>query len=156
MKLVIQRVSSASVSVNGKVVSQIGKGVFVLIGIGKGDTEEDAKVLAEKLSKMRVMSDQTNKRSHGSFPRNARKMNLAVKDVNGEILVVSQFTLYADTKGGNRPSFIDAADPKIAEPIYNCFVEQLQQKGILVKTGVFGEYMEIDLFLDGPVTIILN
>lgn len=144
MKLVIQRVSKASVSVNKKTVSQIGKGLFVLIGIGKSDSKKEAEVLAEKLFKLRVMADEN------------KKMNLTVRDARGEFLIVSQFTLYADVSGGNRPSFIDAAAPNVAELLYNYFVEQLKEKGASVKTGVFGEYMEIDLQLDGPVTIILE
>lgn len=144
MKLVIQRVNKASVSVNGKVVSSIGKGLFVLVGIKDGDTEKDAEFLAEKLAKLRVMSDKVG------------KMNLTVSDVGGEILVVSQFTLYADTSGGNRPSFIKAARPEIAKPPYEYFVNQLKGLGVKVATGKFGEYMEIETALDGPVTIILE
>ena len=144
MKLVIQRVSKASVSVKGENVAEIGEGLFVLVGIKEGDTQKDAQFLAEKLAKLRVMSDEEG------------KMNLTVSDVSGEILVVSQFTLYADTSGGNRPSFIKAARPEVAQPIYEHFVDQLTSHGVSVKTGQFGEYMEIETVLDGPVTIILE
>lgn len=139
-------------------VGEIGKGLFVLVGIKEGDTEKDAEFLAEKLIKLRVMDDKEE------------KMNLTVSNIDGEMLVVSQFTLYADTSGGNRPSFIPqshsvrqgasllthAARPEVAQPLYECFVDQLRAKGVSVKTGKFGEYMEIDAILDGPVTIILE
>lgn len=144
MKLIIQRVSKASVSTDGKTISNIGRGLFVLIGMGQKDQKEDAEYLVEKLFKLRVMADESG------------KMNLTVKDVDGQILVVSQFTLYGDTSGGNRPSFIKAAHPSVAEPLYKHFVESLQNKGVSVKTGRFGEYMEIELVLDGPVTILLE
>ena len=144
MRLVISRVSHASVQVKGKIVGEIGKGLFVLVGVKKGDTEEMAHELAEKLSKLRVMADKED------------KMNLSVKDIAGEILVVSQFTLYAETKGGNRPSFIQAAEPGVAKRIYEKFVTELREKGIKVATGSFGDYMEIEAFMDGPVTILLE
>jgi D-tyrosyl-tRNA(Tyr) deacylase len=116
----------------------------VLVGVGQDDTEEDAYTLAEKLSKMRIMADKED------------KMNLSIKDVNGSILAVSQFTLFADTKKGNRPSFIKAAQPKKAREIYDRFVEILKEFGINTETGRFGEYMDIDVELDGPVTIFLD
>lgn len=144
MRLIISRVSRASVKANGKIVGQIAKGLFVLVGVKKGDTEKNAEELAEKLAKLRVMADKED------------KMNLSVKDVAGEILVVSQFTLYADTKGGNRPSFIQAAEPGTAKRIYEKFVRELREKGIKVATGSFGDYMEIEALLDGPVTILLE
>ncbi|MEK7113017.1 MAG: D-aminoacyl-tRNA deacylase [Patescibacteria group bacterium] len=144
MRLVIQRVENTSVKVKGNMVGEITKGLFVLLGIKKGDTEKSAEELAEKLSKLRVMADKED------------KMNLSVKDVGGEILVVSQFTLYADTKGGNRPSFIQAGEPETAKKIYKHFISQLREKGIKVETGSFGDYMEISAELDGPVTIILE
>lgn len=144
MKLVVQRVNKASVFVDKKVVGKIDKGLFVLIGVGPDDTEEDAHTLAEKLSKMRIMADKED------------KMNLSIKDVNGSILVVSQFTLFADTKKGNRPSFIKAAQPNKAQEIYDRFVKILREFGINTETGRFGEYMDIDVELDGPVTILLN
>ena len=144
MRLVIQRVKNASVKASGTVVGEITKGLFVLVGIKKGDTEKSAEELAEKLSKLRVMADKED------------KMNLSVRDVGGEILVVSQFTLYADTKGGNRPSFIQAGEPETAKKIYEHFISQLREKGIKVETGSFGDYMEISAELDGPVTILLE
>lgn len=144
MKLVVQRVSSAKVVAGGKETSSIGKGLFVLVGVKDGDTKKDAEFLAEKLAKLRVMSDKEG------------KMNLTVNDVGGEMLVVSQFTLYADTSGGNRPSFIHAARPEVAEPLYEYFVDKLKAQSVKVKTGEFGEYMEVSAVLDGPVTIIME
>lgn len=144
MRLVIQRVSKTSVKVGEKVVGKISKGLFVLVGIKKGDGLEDAEVLAEKLYKLRVMADKEG------------KMNLTVSDVEGEFLVVSQFTLYADTSGGNRPSFIKAAEPAEAKKIYEYFLSKLKEKGAKVETGSFGEYMEIESLNDGPVTILLE
>jgi len=145
MKLVIQRVNSAEVEnvEAGKIVARIGKGLFILLGVGKDDSEKEAFSLAEKVSKMRIMPD-----SQG-------KMNLSVKDIGAEILVVSQFTLYADTKGGNRPSFIKAAEPKLAERIYQSFIEKLISLGVKVSKGSFGDYMRIRADLDGPVTILI-
>lgn len=140
----MQRVDQAEVKTEGKVVGKIKKGLFVLLGVSKRDKEEDALFLAEKLAKLRVMSDGKG------------KMNLSIKDVNGKVLVVSQFTLYADTKGGNRPSFIKAAEPELALRLYNLFIEKLKNFGIEVETGKFGSYMKISLELDGPVTIILD
>lgn len=142
MRLVIQRVIGTSVEVEGKVIASIGKGLFVLVGVGEKDSDTDAEFLAEKLVKMRVMADQQG------------KMNLSVVDVGGEILVVSQFTLYADTSAGNRPSFIKAAEPALAEKIYNHFIDKLKSLGVKVATGKFGAYMRINIKLDGPVTIL--
>ena len=144
MKLVIQRVSKASVTVNKKIVGEIKKGLFVLVGVSGDDNEETADILAEKLSKMRIMADEND------------KMNLSIKDIGGSILAVSQFTLFADTKKGNRPSFIKAAEPKKAQEIYDRFVECLREFDIKTETGSFGEYMHIDAKLDGPVTILLE
>lgn len=144
MKLVIQRVKKAQVAAGGKVVGSIGKGLFVLLGAGEDDKPEYADFLAEKLVKMRIMQDLTG------------KMNLSVKDTGGEVLVVSQFTLYADTSAGNRPSFIKAAKPRIAQEIYQCFIDNLKNRGVIVATGSFGEYMEIETICDGPVTVILD
>ncbi len=144
MRVVIQRVSKASVSVKGKAVGNINAGYFILLGVKEGDTEEDAKILAEKTSKLRVMSD------------NNGKMNLSLSDINASVLAVSQFTLYADTKKGNRPSFIKAAEPKKAQRLYEYFIERLMRNNIKVETGRFGEYMTIDVILDGPVTIIIE
>jgi len=146
MRLLVQRVKSAKVKVakTGKTVGKIGKGLFILLGVKQGDAERDGDILAEKLAKLRVMADEKE------------KMNLSVKDIDAEVLVVSQFTLYADTSGGNRPSFIKAAEPVLAEKLYKLFVSKLRGLGIKVETGSFGEYMEIDARLDGPVTIIME
>lgn len=144
MRLVIQRVKKAKVESGSKLVGQIGRGLFILLGVYKNDKPEHADVLAEKVAKLRVMADENY------------KMNLSVKDVDAEILVVSQFTLYADTSGGNRPSFINAAPPELAKEIYERFVEQLRGKGVKVSTGSFGNYMEIENIADGPVTIVLE
>lgn len=144
MRLVIQRVLSSSVKVKEKVVGKISRGLFVLVGIKKGDSPKDAETLVEKLYKLRAMADRQG------------KMNLSVSETEGEFLVVSQFTLYADTSGGNRPSFINAASPAEAEKIYLHFLSKLKEKGAKVETGNFGEYMAISAELDGPVTIILE
>lgn len=146
MRLVIQRVKEASVKTleDGNIVGKISKGLFVLVGVKKGDTTENADILATKLSKLRIMSDEKD------------KMNLSLKEISGELLIVSQFTLYADTSGGNRPSFINAALPVEAEKVYKHFVGKLKETGIKVETGKFRAYMEISTRLDGPVTIILE
>ncbi len=144
MKLVVQRVKKAKVSriEDKKVVGEIGLGLFVLVGFKKGDSEKEVETLSDKLSKLRVMSDKND------------KMNLSIQDAGGSMLVVSQFTLYADTAGGNRPSFIDAEEPAKAKDLYELFVSKLKEKGIKVETGSFGDYMEIETILDGPVTIL--
>jgi D-tyrosyl-tRNA(Tyr) deacylase len=144
MRLIVQRVAKASVKVEGKLVGEIGKGLFVLVGVKKEDTQKDAAALAEKLYKLRVMADAEG------------KMNLSVAEAQGEFLVVSQFTLYADTSGGNRPSFIQAAQPDIAKALYEYFLARLKEKGAKVQTGSFGEYMQIESIGDGPVTILLE
>lgn len=145
MKLVVQRVKKAKVVVvPDKAVGEIGIGLFVLAGVKKGDSPLDAEVLADKLVKLRVMKDKED------------KMNLSVSDVDGKFLVVSQFTLNADTSGGNRPSFINAALPEGAKKIYEHFIAKLKEKGANVETGEFGAYMNIDCVLDGPVTIIYS
>ena len=146
MRLVIQRVKKASVErvTDKRIVGSINKGFFILVGVGKEDKLEDARILAEKVSKLRIMSDEQD------------KMNLSLKQVGGELLVVSQFTLYADTSNGNRPSFINAGLPKKAKEIYEYFVENLKEKGLKVETGSFGDYMKINTELDGPVTIIIE
>lgn len=144
MRLVIQRVSRATVSVDNKVVGEVGKGLFVLLGVADGDNETDVTRLVDKVSAMRIMSDPNG------------KMNLNIIDVKGSILVVSQFTLIADTGGGNRPSFIKAAKPDLAEKLYDYFISLLKEKGIKTETGKFGTYMNIHTELDGPVTIILE
>lgn len=144
MRLVVQRVNKASVSAKGDKVGSISKGLLILVGIKKGDSPKEAELLAAKLSGLRVMAD-----SQG-------KMNLSVKDINAEALVVSQFTLYADTSGGNRPSFINAALQEDARKIYDHFVAKLKELGLKLETGSFGNYMQIESILDGPVTIIIE
>lgn len=145
MRLVVQRVSEASVKVeSGEIVGEIAKGLFILVGVKEGDTLKDAEVLAPKLFKLRVMADPEG------------KMNLSVGDASGAFLIVSQFTLHAETSGGNRPSFINAADPKVAKKIYEHFVAKLKEMGAKVETGSFGDYMEISTKLDGPVTILYS
>lgn len=160
MRLVVQRVSKAKVTTKKdlpagrqvrKVVGEIGKGLFVLLGIKKEDTEKSVELLANKLLKLRVMSDEQDKQS---LAGKAGKMNLSVKDSGGEILVVSQFTLHADVSGGNRPSFINAEEPSKAKKLYELFISKLRELGIKVETGSFGDYMEIETILDGPVTIL--
>ncbi len=144
MKLVIQRVKSGKVTVENKIVGEIRHGFFVLLGVGKKDTEKEADVLAEKISKLRIMSDETG------------KMNKSVSDVSGSFLVVSQFTLYADTSGGNRPSFLQAGGPDEANRLYEYFVNKLRSFSQKVETGTFGADMTIDVILDGPVTILIE
>jgi len=143
MRLVIQRVNKAKVSVSEKVVGKIEKGLFILVGIGEGDTTEEVKQLAEKVKRLRIIPDSDS------------KMNLSVTDANASILAVSQFTLYSDTSKGNRPSFVKAAKPEDARNLYEYFVEQLKID-VYVETGRFGEYMNISAEMDGPVTIILS
>lgn len=144
MKLVIQRVKSASVKVEGETVGKIEKGFLVLIGVKVGDTREQADYLAKKLCNLRVFTDEND------------KMNLALKDVNGKLLIVSQFTLYGNCNDGNRPSFIEAARPEEAIPMYEYFCEQCEKNGIEVQKGIFGADMKVDLLNDGPVTIIME
>ena len=143
MKLVIQRVAQAKVSAQNH-QEEIQKGLFILLGIGANDIKGTMAKCAEKVFKMRLMADKDG------------KMNLTVNNVNGEFLVVSQFTLYADTSGGNRPSFIDAAPPEQAKELYLHFVDSLKSLGATVKTGSFGNFMKINAELDGPVTIIVE
>lgn len=146
MKLVVQRVISAKVTdlEKNNVTGEIGKGLLILLGIAKGDTEESATKLSEKLIKLRILSDEKG------------KMNLSTIDAKTEILLVSQFTLLADTDGGNRPSFINAEMPDKADYLYNFFIERLRSFGVKTETGAFGRYMKIESVLDGPVTIILE
>lgn len=144
MRLVVQRVANAKVDVEGKTVGKIGKGFMVLCGITHTDTEAEADYLAKKLCNLRVFEDENG------------KMNLPLKDVGGELLVISQFTLYANTKDGNRPSFVEAAKPDLANHLYEYFMEKCTEYGIKVEKGVFGAHMEVSLLNDGPVTIILE
>ena len=144
MRALLQRVSKASVTVEGQTISSIGKGLLVLLGVGHNDGEEQAEFLAEKIANLRVFEDEQG------------KTNLSILDVKGEVIVVSQFTLYADTRKGRRPSFIDAALPEVAEPLVNRFVELLRGHGVPTQTGKFGAHMEVDIHNDGPVTIWLE
>lgn len=144
MKLVIQRVKNASVEVEGRIVGKIEKGFLVLIGIKSGDTKEQADYLVKKLCNLRVFSDEND------------KMNLALKDVAGKLLIVSQFTLYGNCNDGNRPSFIEAARPEEAIPLYEYFCEECANRGIEVQKGIFGADMKVQLLNDGPVTIIIE
>lgn len=144
MRLVIQRVSEAQVISDGQLTGKIQSGLVVLLGIHAEDTEKDIQWLVSKLTQMRIFSD------------DAGKMNLSVKDIQGEILLISQFTLYAQTKKGNRPSFIQAAPPSIAIPLYEKFIEAIRATGISVQTGIFGADMKLSLTNDGPVTIIID
>lgn len=139
MRAIVQRVSEAAVRVDGEVVSEIGAGLLVLLGIKRGDTEAQAERLAAKVSKLRVFEDEQG------------KMNLDVEQASGEILCVSQFTLYADTRKGNRPSFVEAAPPHEAEPLYELVLERLRARG-----GRFGAHMQIELVNDGPVTVLVE
>ena len=144
MRAVIQRVNRATVLVSGETVGTCEKGFLILLGIGKEDTEQSAKLLAEKVSKLRVFSDA------------AGKMNRSLLDLGYSVLLISQFTLYADTSHGNRPSFFDSAPPQLAEPLYLLFGKLLEEKGLRVEYGRFGADMTIDAALQGPVTIILD
>lgn len=145
MRTVIQRVTHASVSIEGKVKSAIGQGLLVLLGVETSDTEADADWLIKKIVAMRIFSDADD------------KMNLSVQDIDGEILVISQFTLHAATKKGNRPSFIRAARPEQAIPLYEYFIKSLSQElGKTVATGEFGADMKVELLNDGPVTIVTD
>lgn len=141
MKALIQRVKKASVSVDNKIVGQIGQGFLVLLGVGHGDSLKDVGYLANKVVNMRVFADQDG------------KFNLSLKDIKGGCLVVSQFTLYANTRKGNRPSFTDAAEPVIANELYKEFCEVVAKLGVKVERGVFGAMMQVELTNDGPVTI---
>src|SRR5512134_3172602 len=144
MRTLLQRVSKASVTVEGQTISSIGKGLLILLGVGHGDGEEQAKFLAEKITNLRVFEDEQG------------KTNLSILDVKGEAIVVSQFTLYADSRKGRRPSFIDAALPDVAEPLVDRFVELLRSHGVPTQTGKFGAHMEVEIHNDGPVTIWLE
>lgn len=145
MKTVIQRVSSASVTIDSKTVAEIQTGLLVLVGIEDADTQEDTNWLCQKIANLRIFGDENE------------VMNLSVKDIDGNIIVVSQFTLHASTKKGNRPSYIKAAKPEVAIPIYEDFVLQLEKElGKKVQTGVFGADMKVALVNDGPVTILID
>ena len=144
MKALLQRVSEASVSVGGEVVGRIGRGLVVLVGIASGDTGKDVEYLVPKIVNLRI------------FPDDEGRFNLSAVDVNGELLVVSQFTLLADTRKGRRPSFVEAAPPAEAEELFERFVEQARATGLKVATGRFQQYMQVEIHNDGPVTILLD
>lgn len=146
MKIVIQRVSEASVTIEDRVVARIGKGILILLGIAHNDSQEDIEYLVRKVVAMRIFSDHEG------------KMNLSIEEVKGDMIVVSQFTLHAQTKKGNRPSYIDAARPEQAIPLYEKFVKQLKNSigSERVSTGEFGADMQVQLINDGPVTIIMD
>ena len=144
MRAVVQRVSSARVEVEGKVVGEIGRGLLVLLGVGEGDSEKQAHWLADKVAGLRIFEDE------------AGKMNLSVEEVGGDLLVVSQFTLYGDCRKGRRPSFTGAAPPEEADRLYGIFVARLRERGLPVATGVFQAMMQVHLVNDGPVTLIVE
>ena len=144
MKVVLQKVSQASVSVDQQVIANVGLGLMLLVGVKTGDTDKDADYLANKISKMRIFEDSED------------KMNLSVHDVKGEVLSISQFTLLANTKKGNRPSFTEAAKPDEATALYDYFNEKLRETGLSVSEGQFGAHMAVSLVNDGPVTIVLD
>ncbi|MCC6145253.1 MAG: D-tyrosyl-tRNA(Tyr) deacylase [Candidatus Hydrogenedentes bacterium] len=144
MRAVIQRVSEASVTVEGEVTGHIGRGLLVLLGVELEDTEDDAAYLADKTAGMRIFSDA------------ASKFNLSLRDVDGGVLVISQFTLHGDCRKGRRPSFTQAARPEHAVPLYESFVQRLRAEGLPVATGVFGAHMDVHLVNDGPVTLLLD
>ena len=145
MKAILQRVTSASVEVEGEIVGKINNGFLVLLGVAQGDTEKEADALAAKISTLRVFTDKND------------KMNLSLADINGSVLVISNFTLYADCSHGRRPSFIAAARPEIAQPLYEYFCKKLADNGVaVVEKGIFGADMKVSLLNDGPVTIDLD
>jgi len=144
MKAILQRVSRASVSVHGNRIGSIDAGILALIGFGRNDSEEDLRWMARKIRELRI------------FPDGSGNMNLSLADTRGKLLVVSQFTLHADTRKGRRPSFVRAADPRKAELLYMLFVEICSQGGVAVEQGRFGEMMEVELVNDGPVTLMID
>jgi len=144
VKALLQRVTGASVSVGGEVVGRIGRGLVVLLGIASGDTERDINYLVPKIVNLRI------------FPDDQGRFNLSALDINGELLLVSQFTLLADTRKGRRPSFVDAAPPAQAEELFGRFVAQARATGLKVETGRFQQYMQVEIHNDGPVTILLD
>ena len=144
MRVVVQRVKHASVTINGTVNGKINNGFLVLLGIQSTDSEQDVDYLVKKVTNLRIFSDEND------------KMNLSLKDVNGELLIVSQFTLYANCKEGNRPSFVEAAKPDIAIPLYEYFVSECKKIIPVVETGIFGADMKVSLLNDGPFTVILD
>lgn len=144
MRAVIQRVNKSSVTVDGNVVGEIGNGLLVLLGVGHGDDTKDLEYIVDKILNLRIFQDEND------------KMNLSVLDIKGEILVVSQFTLYGDVRKGRRPSFSQSAHPDIANRLYEEFIESVRDREIKVQHGVFGAHMDVELVNDGPVTILLD
>lgn len=144
MKAVLQRVTNAEVKVDGKITGKIGEGLLILLGVGPNDTTENADALIKKICNLRIFRDEND------------KMNLSVKDIDGEILVISQFTLYADCAKGNRPSFVDAAPPEKANELYEYFKDKCKAEVKNVQCGIFGADMKVSLLNNGPVTIILE
>lgn len=144
MKVVVQRVKKASVSVNGQIVGQIGKGLMLLIGVAQQDTEADIEFVADKCVNLRIFEDEQG------------KMNRSLLEVGGEILAISQFTLLGDTRKGRRPSFIQAAEPQKGNELYQKFIERLRSHGVKVETGIFGAMMDVELLNYGPVTLIVE
>ena len=144
MRALIQRVTSASVKVDEKIVGKIGKGFLIFLGVYEEDTEEKIEKLTKKIVNLRIFNDEND------------KMNLSIKEVKGEILLISQFTLCADTRKGNRPSFVSAKNPKDANVIYEKTIESIRNEGIIVEKGIFGADMKVELLNDGPVTILLD
>lgn len=144
MKALLQRVTRASVSIDSEVVGKIEKGLVVLLGVADGDTEKDARYLAQKIVSLRIFADEEG------------KFNLSALDISGELLLISQFTLLADTRKGRRPSFVGAAPPAQAEALFDYFVEQVRATGLKVATGRFQAYMQVEIHNDGPVTIMLD
>lgn len=144
MRAVIQRVKHAQVEVNNEIVGKINEGFLILLGVAPDDTKEKADTMVKKITKLRIFEDENE------------KMNLSIQDIKGELLVVSQFTLYADCSGGNRPSFINAAKPDLANELYEYFVVKCKEVVPIVQTGIFGAHMEVSLLNNGPVTIELE
>jgi len=145
MRIVLQRVSCASVAVADEIIGKIGRGILALVSVGQEDTTDDAALIAEKIATLRIFRDEHN------------KMNLSVQDVNGAVLVVSQFTLHGDCRRGRRPSFVAAAPPEKAVPLYEQVIADLREKyGLTVASGAFGAYMQVSLLNDGPVTLMLD
>lgn len=144
MRAVVQRVSESRVVVENRVIAEIGQGLLVLLGIAKGDEPRDADYLADKITNLRIFEDESG------------KMNRSLRDIEAELLVVSQFTLLGDCRKGRRPSFIDAAEPEVADRLYEYFIEKVRQKGIFVQTGRFRAMMEVALINSGPVTLVLD
>lgn len=144
MKVVVQRVKHASVTIDGKINGKIEQGFLVLLGIHSTDSEQDVDYLVKKVTNLRIFTDEND------------KMNFSLKDVNGQLLIISQFTLYGDCKDGNRPSFIEAARPETAIPLYEYFISECKKQIPVVETGIFGADMKVELLNDGPVTIIID